>query len=100
VVDSGLHHKRWTREQAVAYMSRTLGDAPSAIVREVERYCVQPAQACCYMLGWRTWTEARAQAQAVQGKRFDIRAFHDAGLLSGDMPLDLLTRVIERWSRA
>jgi uncharacterized protein (DUF885 family) len=99
VVDSGLHHKRWTRDQAVAYMSATLGDAPSATVREVERYCVQPAQACCYMLGWRTWTEARARAQAVQGKRFDIRAFHDAGLLNADMPLDLLTQVLERWAR-
>ncbi len=99
VVDSGLHHRRWTREQAVAYMSATLGDARSSIEREVERYCVQPAQACCYMLGWRTWTEARASAKAVQGARFDIRAFHDAGLLSGDMPLDLLTQVLDRWAR-
>lgn len=99
VVDSGLHHKRWTREQAVAYMSRTLGDAPSAVVREVERYCVQPAQASSYMLGWRAWTQARDQARSAMGGRFDIRAFHDTGLLSGDMPLDLLGRVVERWAR-
>jgi uncharacterized protein (DUF885 family) len=51
------------------------------------------------MLGWRTWTQARASAQAVQGRRFDLRAFHDAGLLNADMPLDLLTRVLERWAR-
>ena len=97
VVDSGLHHKRWTREQAIAYMRETLGESEDNATREVERYCVQPAQACSYMLGWRVWTDSRSRAQARLGERFDIRAFHDRGLLSGNMPLDVLARVIDDW---
>lgn len=97
VVDSGLHYKRWTREQAIAYMRETLGDSEDNVTREVERYCVQPGQACSYMLGWRVWTEARARAQARLGTRFDMRVFHDRGLLSGSMPLDVLARVIDDW---
>ena len=97
VVDSGIHHKRWSREQAIAYMSETLGDAETSITREVERYCVQPGQASSYMLGWRVWTEARARARERLGARFDIRAFHDRGLLAGSMPLDVLAQVIDDW---
>lgn len=98
VVDSGLHHKRWAREQAIAYMRDTLGESEDNATREVERYCVQPAQACSYMLGWKVWTETRSRAQARLGKRFDIRAFHDRGLLAGNMPLDVLARVIDDWA--
>lgn len=98
VVDSGLHHKRWTREQAIAYMRETLGESEDNATREVERYCVQPAQACSYMLGWKVWTETRSRAQARLGNRFDIRAFHDRGLLAGNMPLDVLARVIDDWA--
>ncbi|NEX92365.1 DUF885 family protein [Caulobacter sp. 17J65-9] len=98
VVDSGIHHKRWSRAQAVAYMSETLGDAETSTAREVERYCVQPGQASSYMLGWRVWTEARTRAQARLGSRFDIRTFHDKGLLAGSMPLDVLARVIDDWA--
>lgn len=97
VVDSGLHHKRWTREQAIAYMRETLGETEDNATREVERYCVQPGQACSYMLGWRVWTEARSRAQARLGNRFDIRAFHDKGLLAGNMPLDVLARMMDDW---
>lgn len=98
VVDSGIHHKRWTREQSITYMVETLGDAQSTVTREAERYCVQPAQPSSYMLGRRTWTEARTKAQARLADRFDIRAFHDAGLLLGSMPLDVLAGVIDDWS--
>jgi uncharacterized protein (DUF885 family) len=97
VVDSGLHHKRWSRAQAIAYMAETLGDAETTVTREVERYCVQPGQASSYMVGWRVWTAARARAQARLGERFDIRQFHDRGLLAGSMPLDVLARVIDDW---
>lgn len=95
VVDSGLHAKRWTREQAVKYYVDTLGDKESSAITEVERYCVWPGQACSYMVGKLTWLKLRAQAKAALGPRFDIRKFHDAGLLSGPTPLDVLARVID-----
>lgn len=98
VVDSGVHHMRWSRAQAIAYMVETLGDAESSMTREVERYCVQPGQASSYMLGWRVWTAARDRARARLGARFDIRNFHDRGLLAGSMPLDVLARVIDDWT--
>jgi uncharacterized protein (DUF885 family) len=78
-------------------MTATLGNAQSEAVREVERYCVQPGQAASYMLGWRVWTRARAEAKARLGPRFDLRAFHDLCLLKGDMPLDVLSRVVADW---
>ena len=81
-------------------MTATLGNSESEAVREVERYCVQPAQAASYMLGWRAWTKARARAQTRLGSRFDLRAFHDAALLKGDMPLDVLSRVLADWPPA
>ena len=95
VVDSGLHAKRWTRDQAVKYYVDTLGDQQASAITEVERYCVWPGQACSYMVGKLTWLKLRAQARAALGPRFDIRKFHDAGLLSGPTPLDVLGRVID-----
>jgi uncharacterized protein (DUF885 family) len=97
VLDSGIHARRWSRDQAIAYMAATLGNAQSEATREVERYCVQPGQAASYMLGWRAWSAARAGAKARLGPRFDLRAFHDVALLKGDMPLDVLTRVVGDW---
>jgi uncharacterized protein (DUF885 family) len=98
VVDSGLHQMRWSRERAIAYMIETLGDAESTVTREVERYCVQPGQASSYMLGWRAWTSARSRAQSRLGARFEIRKFHDRGLATGSVPLDVLSRVIDDWT--
>lgn len=97
VLDSGLHARRWTRERAIAYMTDTLGNSPSEAVREVQRYCVQPGQASSYMLGWRAFTQARSKAQARLGPAFDLRAFHDAALLQGAIPLDLLSRYMAAW---
>ena len=98
VVDSGLHHMRWSRERAIAYMIDSLGDAKSTVTREVERYCVQPGQASSYALGWRVWTEARALAQLRLGSRFDLRQFHDRGLSIGSVPLDVLTEAMKDWA--
>ena len=98
VMDSGLHHKRWNRETAVRYMIDTLGEAESTAIREVERYCVQPGQASSYMLGHQIWTRARAQARTRLEDRFDLRAFHDAGLLAGSMPLAVLETHLADWS--
>ena len=100
VVDSGLHHKRWSREAAIRYMTETLGDAETSVTREVERYCVQPGQACAYMLGQQVFVKARAASQARLGARFDIRRFHDAALLSGALPLDVLAEHLAAWTAA
>ena len=99
VVDSGLHHKRWGREQAITYMVETLGDKETSVTREVERYCVQPGQASSYMLGHQVWVQAREAAKARLGAAFDIRAFHDAGLLYGAMPLSVLSAHLDGWAR-
>ncbi len=98
VVDSGLHHRRWSREQVIAYMVETLGDRESSVTREVERYCVQPGQASSYMLGHQAFIRARTKAQAKMGARFDLKAFHDAGLLFGPMPLSVLETHLDDWS--
>jgi uncharacterized protein (DUF885 family) len=93
VVDTGMHSKRWTREQAVRYFEDALGDPQTAAVTEVERYCVWPGQACTYMLGKLTFLEQRARAQKALGTNYDIRKFHDAVLLPGALPLELLERI-------
>ncbi|HYC98092.1 DUF885 domain-containing protein [Brevundimonas sp.] len=98
VADSGLHHKRWSREQAVRYMVETLGDAESTMITEVERYCVWPGQACSYKLGHTVWDRTRSRAKAVLGDRFDLRGFHDTALAAGAIPLEVLERLIGDWT--
>jgi uncharacterized protein (DUF885 family) len=100
VVDTGMHAKRWSREQAIAYMTDKLGEPESAHVTEVERYCAWPGQACSYMIGKITWLRLREQAKAALGPRFDIKKFHDAGLLAGAMPLDVLRLAISNYVTA
>jgi uncharacterized protein (DUF885 family) len=94
VVDSGLHSKRWTREQAIKYMVDTIGDKDSAATTEIERYCVWPGQACGYMLGKIQILQLREEAKKKLGSKFDLRKFHDAILKPGAMPLDVLTQVV------
>jgi uncharacterized protein (DUF885 family) len=93
VVDTGLHGKRWSREKAVQYFVDSLGDPETAAVTEVERYSVWPGQACTYMLGKLTFLSQRERAKQTLGTKYDIRSFHDAMLLPGAVPLDLLERV-------
>jgi uncharacterized protein (DUF885 family) len=95
VVDSGLHAKKWSREQAIKYAVDALGDKESSLVTEIERYCVWPGQACGYMLGKLTFLKLRDKARQALGKRFDIRAFHDVLLLSGNMPLSVMERRVD-----
>ena len=94
VVDSGLHAQGWSRDRAVDYYVAALGDKRSAAITEVERYCVWPGQACSYMIGKLTWLRLRDQVKTKLGDRFDIKKFHDAGLLSGSLPLDVLDQVV------
>ena len=90
VVDTGLHYKRWTREEAIDYMARNTGYAMSDVVAEIERYMVWPAQALAYKVGMLKILELRETAKAALGENFDLRAFHDVMLTNGAMPLDIL----------
>jgi uncharacterized protein (DUF885 family) len=95
VVDTGIHAKRWSREQAIATMAEIDGEPTSSAATENERYCVWPGQACSYMVGKLTWLRLRDKAKTALGDRYDIKGFHDAGLLSGNMPLTALENVID-----
>jgi uncharacterized protein (DUF885 family) len=100
VVDSGLHHKRWSRERGIRYMVDTLGDQESSIATEVERYCVWPGQASSYKVGHTTWVKLREDAKKRLGDRFDIKGFHDTGLNLGGVPLTVLERTMNAWTPA
>jgi uncharacterized protein (DUF885 family) len=90
VVDTGLHHKRWSREQAIRYMVENAAEPEGSAAREIERYAVWPGQACAYKLGETVISRLRAEQEAKGG--FDIRRFHDAVILGGSMPLTVLER--------
>ena len=97
VVDTGLHHKRWTRQQAIDYMVEATGDTIDSITTEVERYCVWPGQACSYMIGRVEIMALREKAKTELGDKFDLKIFHDKILLEGPMPLAVLAQVIDEW---
>ena len=96
VVDTGIHHKRWSREQATTYMIETTGFPRPRTQREIDRYCVAPGQACSYKVGHTMWDRVRSDAKAKLGDRFDLRAFHQI-LLKGAMPLTILEREVQAW---
>lgn len=100
VVDTGLHAKKWTKEQAVDYMLEATGDTRDSIVTEVERYCVWPGQACSYMVGKTNLIRLRTDAKTKLADKFDIKAFHDQVLLPGPLPLDVLDSVIVDWQNS
>jgi uncharacterized protein (DUF885 family) len=97
VVDTGLHTKGWSREQAIDYMVETTGDNRSAMTTEVERYCTWPGQATSYKVGQTRWLKLRADAQRRLGGKFDIRDFHDVALSAAPMPLSVLEHVVDEW---
>ena len=100
VVDTGLHAKQWTREQAVDYMRRNTASGVNSIQTEVDRYIIMPGQALAYMIGYREIMAQRQKAQMALGARFDIRAFHDAALGRGGVTLPMLREQIDEWIRA
>ncbi len=100
VVDTGIHALRWSREKAVETLSGIEGDPIALAGQEIERYSVNPGQACSYMVGKLTLLRLRAKAKAALGPRFDIRQFHDAVLLAGSMPLTVLERVVDTYITA
>jgi uncharacterized protein (DUF885 family) len=97
VVDTGIHAKGWTREQAIRYMLDNSGMSETEVVAEVERYIAIPGQALAYKTGQLKISELRARAEAALGDRFDIRAFHEQILGTGALPLAVLERKIDAW---
>lgn len=94
VVDTGLHYKRWTREQAKAWFADATGQEPGEIESEVDRYCAWPGQACAYKVGHSEIVRLRAVARARLGTRFDPRAFNDLVVGSGPVPMTVLGRLV------
>jgi uncharacterized protein (DUF885 family) len=95
VVDTGLHHKRWTREQAIRSLVEQTGRAEGAARSEIDRYCASPGQALGYKVGHTEIVRLRAKAQASLGARFDVRDFNDAVVKTGGVPLTVLETAID-----
>lgn len=100
VVDTGIHAKGWTEEQAVKYMHDNAPLPDSQIKAEVRRYIVQPGVPSSYKIGMQKILDLRAKSKAALGDRFDIREFHDVVLGGGSLPLDLLERRVDEWTAA
>jgi uncharacterized protein (DUF885 family) len=94
VVDTGIHAKHWTREQAIAYMREKTGMGEKEVKSEIERYIVNPGQACAYKIGMLKLQELRMRAQQELGGKFDQREFHDTVLKNGALPLEILEEQI------
>jgi uncharacterized protein (DUF885 family) len=97
VLDTGLHSKGWTREQAIDYLTSNTAIGPSDAVAEVERYIAIPGQALSYKIGELKFKELRARSQKALGTRFDVKEFHRQVLIDGSLPLDVLDAKIDRW---
>jgi uncharacterized protein (DUF885 family) len=97
VVDTGLHSKGWSRQQAIDYMAENSGLSMNNVVSEVDRYITWPGQALAYKTGELKIRELRARAEKQLGNNFDIREFHDKILENGALPLSVLEDVIDTW---
>jgi uncharacterized protein (DUF885 family) len=95
VVDTGLHAKRWSRQQGVDYFVDVNGSNPQEVASEVDRYCSWPGQACGYKVGHSTINRLRDHAKAELGSKFDLRFFDDAVVLGGNVPMDVLAKNVE-----
>ena len=100
VVDTGLHCKHWTRQQAIDYFKTNAAKTEADIVNEIDRYISWPGQALAYKIGQRRILELRKLAQTTLGSRFDLRAFHDVVLSNGAVPLETLDAVVREWIAA
>jgi uncharacterized protein (DUF885 family) len=100
VVDTGLHAKRWTREQGVQFFVDVNGSNPEEVASEVDRYCSWPGQACGYKIGHTEINRQRQNASAALGPKFDQKAFNDTVVLGGNVPLDVLAKNVDQAVRA
>ncbi|WP_444885709.1 DUF885 domain-containing protein [Microbulbifer sp. PSTR4-B] len=97
VVDTGMHYKRWSREEAIEYMVEKTGMTETEVTTEIERYLVMPGQALAYKAGMLKILQLRDRAQAELGEAFDIRQFHNVVLTNGALPLAILERQVDDW---
>lgn len=97
VVDTGLHAKRWTREQAVRLFVEINGSNPMEVASEVDRYCSWPGQACGYKVGHSEINRQRERATTALGPKFDVKAFNDTVVLGGNVPLDVLAKNVDQY---
>lgn len=97
VVDTGIHSKQWSREEAIQYLKDNTPNPEGDIVKAIERYITTPGQATAYTIGKLKIMELRSRAQAQLGERFDFRAFHDTVLTSGPVPLSILEENVDAW---
>ncbi len=97
VVDTGMHAKKWSREQAIDYMASTTSAEKADVVSEIERYMTWPGQALGYKLGMLKILSLREYAKSKPGIAFDIKKFHDVVLLSGAVPMKVLDENVKAW---
>ncbi|WP_444921407.1 DUF885 domain-containing protein [Microbulbifer sp. CnH-101-G] len=97
VVDTGMHYKRWDREEAIEYMVEKTGMTETEVTTEIERYLVMPGQALAYKAGMLKILQLRDRAQAELGEAFDVRQFHNVVLTNGALPLAVLERQVDGW---
>jgi uncharacterized protein (DUF885 family) len=97
VVDTGLHHKRWTRDHAIDWFAANTGSNPTTVTSEVDRFCGWPGQACAYKVGHSEMLRQRELARQRLGPRFDLRDFDQAVVDGGNVPLDVLAQNVARY---
>ena len=97
VVDTGLHHKRWTREEAIDYLTANTSSSVEANTKAIERYMIMPGQATAYKVGMLKILELREKARAALGDQFDIRGYHEVVLSNGAVPLNVLEALVDDW---
>lgn len=100
VVDTGIHWKRWTREEAIQYLDDNTPSPHNQNIKAIERYIVMPSQATAYKIGMLKFLQLRDRSREQLGDRFDIREYHDLVLRTGPLPLTMLEEVVERWLAA
>ena len=97
VVDTGIHYKKWTREEAIEYMVANTGMTTGEVVTEIERYIVMPGQACAYKIGMMKILELREKAKNELGDQFDLKEFHNVVLKNGAVPLSILEEIVDEY---
>lgn len=100
VVDTGIHSKKWTREQGIEYYKNNTPNAETDCVKMVERHIVMPGQATAYKIGMNKIVELREEAKAWLGEDFDLREFHEVVLKNGAVPLNVLEEMVQEWANA
>jgi uncharacterized protein (DUF885 family) len=97
VVDTGVHHKRWTREEAIDYLTANTSSSVEANTKAIERYMIMPGQATAYKVGMIKLLELREKARVALGDKFDIRGYHEVVLSNGAVPLSVLEDLVDDW---